>query len=127
MRMVVQRVVRAEVRVGGSAVAGIGRGFLVLLGVFRDDGEADAEWLAERLPKLRVFDDPEGKMNRDLLEVDGEVLVVSQFTLYGTVRKGNRPSYNRAAGPDRAVPLYERFAAEVSRRTGRDTPTGRFG
>ncbi|WP_269524692.1 D-aminoacyl-tRNA deacylase [Coraliomargarita parva] len=130
MRVVIQRVSQAEVRVDGRSVGAIGpdcAGLLVFLGVGQNDGVAEAEWLVERLLKLRIFDDGEGKMNRSLLEVEGEALVVSQFTLFGNIRKGNRPSYNRAARPEQAVPLYEYFVRLMSERLGRVVPTGEFG
>lgn len=127
MRAVVQRVSRAAVRVDGEVVGEIGQGLLILLGVTREDTEEDRDWLAGRLVKLRIFDDEEGRMNRSLLEIGGEVLVVSQFTLFGTMKKGSRPSYNRAAGPDLAVPLYEGFAHEMERLTGKQVATGKFG
>jgi len=127
MRAVVQRVERASVRVGTDSVGSIGPGFLVLLGVFREDTREDGDWLAGRLVKLRLFDDEAGKMNRSLLDTGGEVLVVSQFTLFGTIRKGTRPSYNRAAPPDLAVPLYEDFVAELLRLSVAKVETGEFG
>lgn len=125
--MVVQRVSRAEVRVGRDVVGRIGTGLLVLLGVHREDGAEDAAWLAERLVKLRIFDDAEGRMNLALGEAGGEILVVSQFTLYGTTRKGNRPSYNRSADPETAVPLYEEFCRRVGELAGVRVETGSFG
>ena len=127
MRAVVQRVSRASVEVEKEIVGSIGEGLLVLLGVFREDTEEDRDWLAGRLAKLRIFDDEQGRMNRSLVDVEGEVLVVSQFTLFGTMKKGSRPSYNRAAGPDLAIPLYEGFAREMERLTGKKVPTGVFG
>ncbi len=124
MRAVVQRVKRAEVRVAGEAVGRIGCGFLVLLGVGKDDTEAAGETLAEIIVNLRVFDDEQGRMNRSLQETGGQALCVSQFTLYGDCRKGRRPSYDHAAGPDRAELLYESFVASLRRR-GIPTETGR--
>ena len=115
MRAVVQRVKRAEVRVAGEAVGRIGCGFLVLLGVGKDDTEAAGETLAEIIVNLRVFDDEQGRMNRSLQETGGQALCVSQFTLYGDCRKGRRPSYDHAAGPDRAELLYESFVASLRR------------
>jgi len=125
MRAVVQRVKRAEVRVGGEVVGRIGAGFVILLGVGKDDTQADGEALAEKIANLRVFDDAEGKMNRSLIEADGQALCVSQFTLYGDCRKGRRPSYDRAAPPDQALPLYESFVQSLRAR-GIPTETGRF-
>ena len=126
MRAVVQRVTRAEVRVGSEVVGRIGLGFVVLLGVGIDDGDDDAVALAHKVSGLRVFRDDAGEMNRDLREVDGSVLVISQFTLHGDARKGRRPSFIAAARPEQAEPLYERVATEL-RREGIPTATGRFG
>lgn len=127
MRAVIQRVKRASVRVGGAIVGEIEQGFLVLLGVETGDSEADVDWLATRLARLRVFEDVAGKMNLSIRDVGGNVLVVSQFTLFGTMRKGSRPSFNRAAVPAEAIPLYEAFAARLSELLGKAVPTGRFG
>jgi D-tyrosyl-tRNA(Tyr) deacylase len=110
----VQRVSRAEVRVDGAVSGAIGRGLVVLLAVGREDGPADAESLADKIGGLRVFDDPAGQMNLSVLEVGGEVLVVSQFTLYGDTRKGRRPSYSAAAPPEVAQALYRHFIARLS-------------
>lgn len=109
MRALIQRVSRASVHVDGEKVAGIGLGFLVLLGVADEDGEAEAAWLARKIAGLRLFEDGAGKMNLGLADVDGAVLAVSQFTLYGDARKGRRPSFTRAAQPAQAQELYERF------------------
>ena len=125
MRAVVQRVKRAEVRVGEEVVGRIGVGLVVLLGVGKNDKEASVEALAEKISNLRVFDDDQGRMKRSLLETGGQVLCVSQFTLYGDCRKGRRPSYDQAATPDRALQLYEGFA-ESLRKRGILTETGRF-
>lgn len=125
MRALLQRVVRAEVRVDGAAVGRIGSGLLVLLGVGTKDAEADADALAAKVSKLRIFADDEGRMNRSLLDVDGEALVVSQFTLFADARKGNRPSYVRAAPPERADELYRRFC-EALTGTGVPVATGAF-
>ena len=113
MRAVVQRVSRAEVRVEGRAVGRIGHGLVVLVGIAREDTPEAGQWLAEKIANLRVFDDAEGRMNRSLLEAGGAVLCVSQFTLYGDCRKGRRPSYDRAASPEAAQPLYESFVAAL--------------
>lgn len=113
MRAVVQRVTRASVRVDEVVVAEIGRGFLVLVGVTHADGEAEAAYLARKIAGLRVFEDAEGKLNLGLSEVDGAVLAVSQFTLYGDVRKGRRPSFTDAARPEQAVMLYEYFCGRL--------------
>jgi D-tyrosyl-tRNA(Tyr) deacylase len=125
MRAVVQRVKRAEVRVDAEVVGRIGFGFVVLLGVGKDDTEAAGDALAEKIANLRVFNDAEGKMNRSLLEAGGQALCVSQFTLYGDCRKGRRPSYDQAAAPDQALPLYEYFVRSLRTR-GIPTETGRF-
>lgn len=111
MRAVVQRVSKASVRVDGEIVSAIDRGFLILLGVTHDDGEAEAVYLARKISGLRIFEDDEGKLNLGLTEVAGAALVVSQFTLYGDVRKGRRPSFTDAARPEVAVHLYQRFCA----------------
>lgn len=125
MRAVLQRVTRASVRVGGETVGEIGRGLVVLLGVARDDAEADARYLVEKVTQLRVFEDAEGRMNLSLAEAGGALLVVSQFTLYGDVRRGRRPSWSEAAPPERAEPLYELFVGEA-RRAGARVETGSF-
>ena len=125
MRAVVQRVSRAQVTVNGEIVGKIGLGLLVLLGVGRDDGEADATYLAEKIAGLRVFEDAQGKMNRSVQEVGGSVLAVSQFTLYGDVRRGKRPSFDAAAPPEKARQLYEFFVEQI-RAAGLPCETGRF-
>lgn len=126
MRVVLQRVRRARVVVESQIVGEIGHGLLVLLGVAPTDTAEQARWLAEKIVGLRVFEDDAGKMNRDVTEVGGGVLVVSQFTLYGECAKGRRPSFIGAAAPDLAVPLYEAFVNAV-RAQGVPTATGRFG
>jgi D-tyrosyl-tRNA(Tyr) deacylase len=125
MRAVVQRVARAQVSVEGAVVGRVGRGLAVLLGVAQGDGEEDARLLADKVAALRVFEDDAGKMNRAVAEVGGGVLVVSQFTLLGDVRKGNRPSFTDAAPPELASALYERFAA-LLRERGLPVATGVF-
>lgn len=125
MRAVLQRVTRASVRVEGGIVGEIGRGLLVLLGVGLDDTEADARYLVEKIISLRIFDDAAGRMNASLIEADGALLVVSQFTLYGDVRRGRRPSWSEAAQPERACELYEWFVVEARRRVAR-VETGAF-
>jgi len=125
MRAVVQRVSRAQVTVDGEITGQIGLGLLVLLGVGRDDSEADAAYLAEKIIGLRVFEDDHGKMNLSMLEAGGSVLTVSQFTLYGDVRRGKRPSFDAAAPPERARILYEFFVEQV-RAAGLRCETGRF-
>ena len=125
MRAVLQRVTEARVEVAGQIAGEIGAGLLVLLGVARDDATDDADYLAEKIINLRVFDDAEGKMNRSLLDVAGAMLVVSQFTLYGDVRRGRRPSYSDAAEPESANQLYEYFVDRV-RGLGLKVETGVF-
>jgi D-tyrosyl-tRNA(Tyr) deacylase len=115
------------VRSEGEVLGAIGAGFVVLLGVAEGDGVEDAVWLAAKVVGLRVLADEEGKMNRDLLETGGDVLVVSQFTLHAAYKKGNRPSFIAAARPETAIPLYERFVAETAALLGRPVATGRFG
>jgi D-tyrosyl-tRNA(Tyr) deacylase len=126
MRAVVQRVSRASVTVDGEIVGAIGRGVLILLGVTHDDGPAQADWLANKIAGLRIFEDHAGKMNLGLLDVEGGALVVSQFTLYGDARKGRRPSFVDAARPEAAEPLVQRFA-EALRQRGISVDMGVFG
>lgn len=126
MRAVVQRVTRAQVRVDGDVIGAIEAGLLVLVGVGVDDNEDDAISLARKIVSLRIFRDDEGNMNRDVTEIGGSVLVISQFTLHGDVRKGRRPSFIAAARPELAEPLYERVVTELGRQ-GVTTATGRFG
>jgi D-tyrosyl-tRNA(Tyr) deacylase len=125
MRAVVQRVSRASVKVGEELTGEIERGLLVLLGVARDDTEGDADYLAEKIAGLRIFEDDAGKMNLSVMEVGGAVLAVSQFTLFGDVRRGKRPSFDEAARPERARELYEYFVERV-REAGLRCETGRF-
>jgi D-tyrosyl-tRNA(Tyr) deacylase len=125
VRAVVQRVSRAKVTVASECTGEIGKGLLVLLGVGQDDKEADAEYLSEKIAGLRVFEDPNGKMNLSVGEVGGQLLVVSQFTLYGDVRRGKGPSFDAAAAPQRARELYEYFV-EQFRKAGLKCETGRF-
>src|SRR5438876_1949175 len=126
MRVVVQRVSRASVTIDGEVVGRIDRGLLVLLGITHGDTPEQARWLAEKIVGLRIFNDAEGKMNRDLSEVGGAMLIVSQFTLYGDCRKGKRPSFIEAAPPSIATPLYETFINGV-KALGIPVATGRFG
>jgi D-tyrosyl-tRNA(Tyr) deacylase len=126
MRAVVQRVSRASVTVDGETVGKIGPGLMILLGVTHNDGPAEADWLARKIAGLRVFEDREGKLNLSVLDVEGEALVVSQFTLYAHTRKGRRPSFIEAAQPEIAAPLVERFAATL-RGHGISVESGVFG
>jgi D-tyrosyl-tRNA(Tyr) deacylase len=126
MRAVVQRASEAQVRIEGNVVGQIGRGLVVLLGVEQGDSRADAEWLAAKIAEMRIFTDEEGKMNRSIREIGGEALVVSQFTLHASTKKGNRPSFTRAARPEEAVPLYEHFLAVLEPQVGRPLARGVF-
>ncbi len=125
MRAIVQRVSRAKVTVNGEVAGEIGTGLLVLLGVATSDTEADARYLADKISRLRIFEDENGKMNRSVIEAEGQVLAVSQFTLYGDVRRGRRPSFDEAAPPQRARELYECFVGAI-RSEGLRCETGRF-
>lgn len=127
MRVVLQRVKSASVTVDGERIAGIGTGLLLLVGVAADDGEENADWLAEKIAGLRVFNDPEGKMNLGVRDVEGEVLAVSQFTLLADTRKGKRPSFVQAAPPEKAEPLFDYFCERLQAAGVRSVETGRFG
>jgi D-tyrosyl-tRNA(Tyr) deacylase len=127
VRVVLQRVSRASVTIGDQVVGKIGAGILLLVGFTDTDDEDQATWMADKIVGLRIFNDPEGKMNLGLDEVGGELLVVSQFTLYGDTRKGRRPSFVRAAHPDRAIPLYDRFVDLLETRAPGRVQTGEFG
>lgn len=127
MRAVVQRVQYASVTVEGECLSAIRHGLLVLLGVEERDSEEDVQWLVKKVANLRIFDDEAGVMNRSVVEVGGEALVVSQFTLFASYKKGNRPSYLRAAGHEKAVPLYERFCDVLGEALGRSVGRGQFG
>ena len=127
MRLLIQRVKNASVSVGGVELSRIGQGLLVLVGVGVEDTDEDMEYLAGKLVRLRIFDDEQGVMNLDVRQVGGEVLVVSQFTLQASTRKGNRPSYVRAAPEAVSRPMYERFTARVAELLGREVPKGEFG
>jgi D-tyrosyl-tRNA(Tyr) deacylase len=127
MKALIQRVKNSSVSIDGKQKAIIGQGLLILLGITDTDTHAAADWLASKLAQLRVFSDSEGKMNLSLLDFGGEALVVSQFTLYGDARKGNRPSYIQAARPEKAEPLYEYFVAELQKHLSTPVQTGVFG
>lgn len=127
MRVVVQRVKGAEVAVAGAISGKIGPGLLVLAGFEEADAEADLDWMAGKLVRLRLFADEAGVMNRSVLESGGEILAVSQFTLFASVKKGNRPSWSRAARGEVSQPLFERFVAGLARELGKPVPTGVFG
>ena len=127
MRAVIQRVTSASVSIGGKVKSAIGPGLMVLLGVGHADTAEDIDWLVRKLAALRIFDDEAGVMNRSVVDVGGEALVVSQFTLMASTRKGNRPSYIHAAGHELAVPLYEQFCTALSAAIGKPVGTGEFG
>ena len=127
MRTVIQRVTSASVSIDGEVVGEIGKGVMLLLGITPEDTQQDADWLVGKISRLRIFDDANGVMNLSLQDIGGEALVVSQFTLMASYKKGNRPSYIHAAPPAVAIPLYEYFVAQLQQALGRPVPTGRFG
>ncbi|QWX84176.1 D-tyrosyl-tRNA(Tyr) deacylase [Cellulophaga sp. HaHaR_3_176] len=127
MRAVIQRVSRASVAVDGSLIAKIGEGILLLLGIENSDTREDIEWLSRKVANLRIFNDKDGVMNTSLLDSNGEAIVVSQFTLHAATKKGNRPSYIKAAKPDIAIPLYEQFITQLEKDLGKRIGTGVFG
>ncbi|MDR0224177.1 MAG: D-tyrosyl-tRNA(Tyr) deacylase [Myroides odoratus] len=127
MRIVIQRVTEASVTVEGTIIGSIGTGLLVLVGIEEVDTKQDIEWLSGKLVNLRIFEDEQGVMNKSVLDIEGEVLIVSQFTLHASTKKGNRPSYIKAAKPDFAIPMYEDFVAQVSRDLNKKVQTGKFG
>lgn len=127
MRTVIQRVTSANVSIGGEVVGEIGKGVMLLLGITPEDTRQDADWLVGKISKLRIFDDANGVMNLSLQDTGGEALVVSQFTLMASYKKGNRPSYIHAAPPAVAIPLYKYFVAQLQQTLGRPVPTGQFG
>jgi D-tyrosyl-tRNA(Tyr) deacylase len=127
MRALIQRVSTAEVHIEGEPAGRIGAGLLILLGIEEADQDEDIEWLAGKLTRLRIFSDAEGKMNASVTDIGGDALVVSQFTLHASTRKGNRPSFIRAARPEVAIPLYEKFLARLEGEIGRAVARGVFG
>lgn len=127
MRAVIQRVAEASVTIDNEVVASIDQGFLILLGIEEADTPSDIDFLVRKISALRIFDDEQGVMNRSLVDVDGRIIVVSQFTLMASYRKGNRPSYLRAAGHATAIPRYEAFCKQLSTAVGHEVQTGRFG
>ena len=127
MRVVIQRVKRASVSIAGRQKASIGLGMLILLGIEEADNQEDIQWLTRKIAGLRIFDDADGVMNRSITDCNGELLIVSQFTLMASTKNGNRPSYIRAARPDMAIPLYEAFCRELSSAARRPVATGEFG
>jgi D-aminoacyl-tRNA deacylase len=127
MRVVIQRVSRASVTIDGAVRSAIGQGLLVLLGIEDSDGAADIDWLCSKIVNLRIFNDPEGVMNVSVKDAGGEILLVSQFTLFASTKKGNRPSYIRASKPDVAIPLYGQMIEKLKAELGREIGTGSFG
>ena len=127
MRAVIQRVSESSVTIEGEVVGSIGKGYMILLGIEHEDTEDDIEWLVQKISKLRVFSDEAGKMNLSIADVDGSFLVISQFTLHASTRKGNRPSYIKAARPEQAIPLYEKFKSRLREITGLKVEDGEFG
>lgn len=127
MRTLIQRVQHASVIIDGQLKSKIGKGLLVLVGIEDRDTQEDIEWLCKKIANLRIFDDENGVMNRSVVETEGEVMVVSQFTLHASTKKGNRPSYIPASKPDIAIPMYEAFCAEMGLQIGKEVQTGTFG
>ncbi len=127
MKVVIQRVSRASVTIEGEMVASISNGLLVLLGIVNDDSHEDIQWLSNKIVNLRIFEDADNVMNKSLLDVNGEILAVSQFTLHAATKKGNRPSYIKAAKPEVAIPLYETFIKQLETDLGKPVQTGQFG
>jgi D-tyrosyl-tRNA(Tyr) deacylase len=127
MRTVIQRVSEASVAIEGEVKGKIGSGLLLLLGIETNDDESDIEWLCQKIINLRIFPDSQGVMNRSILESNGDLLIISQFTLHASTKKGNRPSYIRAARPEQAIPLYEKFVGKMESLLGRPVQTGQFG
>ena len=127
MRIVIQRVSHASVTIDGVCKSAITEGFMILVGIENADTQEDADWLCKKIVNLRVFDDENGVMNKSILDIDGNILVVSQFTLHASYKKGNRPSYIYAAKPDVAIPLYEYFCQALSIALGKEICTGEFG
>ncbi|MDD5862825.1 MAG: D-aminoacyl-tRNA deacylase [Prevotellaceae bacterium] len=127
MRIVIQRVREASVTINGKVKSAIQQGYMILVGVCEEDTQEDVDWLAKKVIGLRVFDDEQGIMNKSILDINGEILVISQFTLFASYKKGNRPSWIRAAGHATAIPLYESFCKKLSEGLGKPVGTGEFG
>ncbi len=127
MRIIIQRVKRARVEIDGALVNAIGMGLLVLVGIEIEDEQEDISYLAAKIINMRIFSDTEGKMNKSVLDMDGELLVVSQFTLHASTKKGNRPSFIKAARPEKAIPLYNSFISDLEKLTSKKIKTGTFG
>ena len=127
MRTVIQRTRHASVTINGTCKSAIGKGLLILVGIEETDSQEDIDWLCKKIVNLRIFDDENGVMNKSILDIDGEILGISQFTLHASTKKGNRPSYIRAAKPEISVPLYEQFCRSLSSSLGKEIGTGEFG
>lgn len=127
MRVVIQRATHASVTIDGHCKSAIGRGLMILIGIEETDGKEDIDWLCKKIVNLRIFDDENGVMNKSIQDIEGEILLVSQFTLHASTKKGNRPSYIRAAKPEISIPLYEQFCRELSSALGCEIGTGEFG
>jgi len=127
MKIIIQRVLKASVTIEGEKIASIENGLLVLLGIVNEDTQEDITWLSNKIVNLRIFSDVNGVMNKSLLDTNGDVIVVSQFTLHASTKKGNRPSYIKAAKPDVAIPLYENFVYQLEKDLGKKVQTGEFG
>lgn len=127
MRVVIQRVAHASVTIDGHCKSAIGKGMLILIGIEDADSQEDIDWLCKKIVNLRIFDDTNGVMNNSILDSGGEILVISQFTLHASTKKGNRPSYIKAAKPDISIPLYEQFCKDLSCALGKEVGTGKFG
>lgn len=127
MRIVIQRVSHASVTINGICKSAIQEGFMILVGIEEADTQEDADWLTKKVINLRVFDDEQGVMNKSILDIDGNILVISQFTLHASYKKGNRPSYIHAARPETAIPIYEYFCQTLSENLGKEIGTGEFG
>ncbi len=127
MRAVIQRVKSGSVSINGGEKNSIGQGLVVLLGIARDDDESDIAYLARKIANMRIFSDENGKMNLSVMDIDGDILLVSQFTLFANTKKGNRPYFDAAAKPETAIPLYEKFIEAISEQIGKSVVTGEFG
>ena len=127
MRVLIQRVSHASVTIDGTCKSAIKEGMMILVGIEEADGQEDVDWLCKKIVNLRIFDDENGVMNKSILDAGGDILVVSQFTLHASTKKGNRPSYIKAAKPDISIPLYENFCRELSIASGKEVKTGEFG
>ncbi|MGL5272014.1 MAG: D-aminoacyl-tRNA deacylase [Phocaeicola sp.] len=127
MRVIIQRVSHASVTIEGNCKSAIKKGMLILVGIEDTDNEEDAEWICKKIVNLRIFDDEQGVMNKSVIDIAGEILIISQFTLFASYKKGNRPSYIRASKPEKAIPLYESFCKMVSEALGKPVGTGIFG